>query len=435
MLSRLVAFLLDMLALNGSFVLAWLVRQALDPILPLPLYSLRDYLPLLAFTNVVGAFTLLLSGRYRQEDSSRRLSRWLDAARIGFVTTLLIMAGTWLAHTRTFSRIVIALLFPLWTTLLVLASALRRRWLAGDPLAEGGRTRVLLMGGGLELEGLSHRIRESSDAEAVVCGVVLPDSSARPPGLRVLGRPADLVEILEAYRVGELLVAGEGSPEAEQTAALRQAAAAGIPVRLGHPWGAALRGTPGCETRFGHSWWTLRPPGAVAEGAWGKSLMDRGMAVLLCLLSLPGFVVCSVLGRPLRLVAVRPLERSGQRRRLLRWTELISRRSGRPLPGIVQLPIYLRILAGELSLVGPYPLPRGVEEELGPIHLLRFAAKPGITGLWPSRCREGTLESLVSDDLEYLERWSLTLDLDLFLSSLGRILLERDRWHRCPSNL
>jgi len=85
--------------------------------------------------------------------------------------------------------------------------------------------------------------------------------------------------------------------------------------------------------------------------------------------------------------------------------------------------------------VGPYPLPRGVEEELGPIHLLRFAAKPGITGLWSSRCREGTLDSLVSDDLAYLERWSLTLDLDLFLSSLGRILLERDRWHRCSSSV
>lgn len=435
-LSRLVAFLLDMLALNGGFVLAWLIRQALDPILPLPLYSLRDYLPLLAYTNVVGAFTLSLSGRYRQEESPRRLSRWLDAGRVALVTTLLIMAGTWLAHTRTFSRIVIALLFPTWTVGLVVASSVRKRLLGGDSMASAGRTRVLLLGGHREVEALASRIREGADDEVVICGAVCPQGDEGPlDGIRILGRPKELVELLEPYRIGELLVAGDSMPDAEQSAALRQAAAAGIPVRVAHAWGEALRGAPACERRYGLQWWALRPPPVVAEGAWTKSLLDRSMGFLLCLLSLPGFVVCSVLGRPLRLVAVRPLERTGQRRRTLRWSELVSRRSGRPLPGLVQLPLYLRLLAGELSLVGPYPLPKGVEEELGPIHLLRFAAKPGITGLWQYRCREGSLESLVLGDLEYLERWSLTLDLDLFLSSLGSILFQRDRWHRCHSSL
>ena len=93
-----------------------------------------------------------------------------------------------------------------------------------------------------------------------------------------------------------------------------------MPVRLAHPWGEALSGAPGCEDRYGLSWWSVRPPAVVAEGAWSKNLLDAGLGLLLCLLSAPGFVVCSLLGRPLRLVAVRPLERMGQRRRTVRWS-------------------------------------------------------------------------------------------------------------------
>ncbi len=433
-LSRFVAFLMDMISLNLAFVAAWLIRQALDPILPLPLYSLEDYLPLLAYTNVVGAVALPLSGRYRQVESPRRLSRWLDAGKVALVATLLVMAGTWLAHTRTFSRIVIALIFPTWTMGLSIASALRKRWLGGGSNSEPECVRVLLMGGAEEVEAMSAQIRRDAVERLVVCGSVVPlEEAGLPLSSKVLGQPAHLPEILEAYRVDELLVVGRRDPDDEESAALRQAAAAGLPVRLAHPWGEALRGAPGCESRYGASWWAVRPPAVVAEGAWSKNLLDGGLGLLLCLLSAPGFVVCSLVGRPLRLVAARSLERVGQRRRKLRWTELVLRRSGRSLPGFVQLPLYLRILAGELSLVGPYPLSGEVEEELGPTHLLRFVAKPGITGLWQTRCHGESLESLVSTDLDYLENWSLTLDLDLFLSSGGRILWERDRWHR-PSS-
>jgi lipopolysaccharide/colanic/teichoic acid biosynthesis glycosyltransferase len=96
---------------------------------------------------------------------------------------------------------------------------------------------------------------------------------------------------------------------------------------------------------------------------------------------------------------------------------------------IDELPNLFNVLRGEMSLVGPRPpLPREVAH-YQPRHLQRLAAKPGITGLWQVRGRsEIGFEEMVDLDLEYIERWSLWLDVMILARTPFVVVNGRGAW-------
>lgn len=77
-----------------------------------------------------------------------------------------------------------------------------------------------------------------------------------------------------------------------------------------------------------------------------------------------------------------------------------------------ELPQLLNVLRGHMSLVGPRPaLPYEVTE-YQPRHLLRFGAKPGMSGLWQVMGRSQlSFEEMVKLDTEYAKNQSVVLDL------------------------
>jgi exopolysaccharide biosynthesis polyprenyl glycosylphosphotransferase len=88
-----------------------------------------------------------------------------------------------------------------------------------------------------------------------------------------------------------------------------------------------------------------------------------------------------------------------------------------------ELPQFLNVLRGEMSVVGARPpIPYEVEEyDLA--HRRRLDMKPGITGLWQVSGRNRlSFEEMVKIDLYYIENWSLWLDLKIILLTLPAIL-------------
>jgi exopolysaccharide biosynthesis polyprenyl glycosylphosphotransferase len=88
-----------------------------------------------------------------------------------------------------------------------------------------------------------------------------------------------------------------------------------------------------------------------------------------------------------------------------------------------ELPQFLNVLKGEMSVVGARPpIPYEVEEyDLA--HRRRLDMKPGITGLWQVSGRNRlTFEEMVRIDLFYIENWSLWLDLKIILLTLPAVL-------------
>ncbi len=89
-----------------------------------------------------------------------------------------------------------------------------------------------------------------------------------------------------------------------------------------------------------------------------------------------------------------------------------------------ELPQLINVVKGEMSLVGPRPLPtRDVERFSEPWLMRRFSVKPGITGLWQVSGRSNTdFDDAIQLDLRYIDRWSPLLDLRILAQTLGAVI-------------
>jgi lipopolysaccharide/colanic/teichoic acid biosynthesis glycosyltransferase len=91
-----------------------------------------------------------------------------------------------------------------------------------------------------------------------------------------------------------------------------------------------------------------------------------------------------------------------------------------------ELPQLLNVLCGSMSLVGPRPLPLDQHRWLRDFQERRLAMKPGITGLWQVSGRSQLeFDDWMALDLEYVERWSLLLDLRILLRTIPVVLSGR----------
>jgi lipopolysaccharide/colanic/teichoic acid biosynthesis glycosyltransferase len=91
-----------------------------------------------------------------------------------------------------------------------------------------------------------------------------------------------------------------------------------------------------------------------------------------------------------------------------------------------ELPQLLNVLRGEMSLVGPRPLPPDESELFTEPYTLRFQVYPGITGLWQVSGRSNlNFEQLCNLEMTYVLNWSLLNDLKILLQTLPAVLASR----------
>jgi exopolysaccharide biosynthesis polyprenyl glycosylphosphotransferase len=92
---------------------------------------------------------------------------------------------------------------------------------------------------------------------------------------------------------------------------------------------------------------------------------------------------------------------------------------------IDELPQLINVLKGDMSLVGPRPLPvYEVEQFADPAHRRRLSMKPGITCLWQISGRNEIKDfhQWVELDLKYIDNWSLWLDISILLRTIPAVL-------------
>lgn len=89
-----------------------------------------------------------------------------------------------------------------------------------------------------------------------------------------------------------------------------------------------------------------------------------------------------------------------------------------------ELPQLWNVMEGHMSLVGPRPFPERDLVDYEDHHFLRLGAKPGITGLWQVNGRSSIVdfEEVVRLDREYIERWSIWLDVQILWRTIPVVL-------------
>ena len=91
---------------------------------------------------------------------------------------------------------------------------------------------------------------------------------------------------------------------------------------------------------------------------------------------------------------------------------------------IDELPQFWNILKGDMSLVGTRPPTVNEYEQYDLHHKIRLSMKPGLTGMWQVSGRSDItdFDEVVRLDTEYIENWSLGLDIQILFKTVGAVL-------------
>src|SRR3954462_1743703 len=281
--------------------------------------------------------------------------------------------------------------------------------------AAGYQRRAVLVGTGAHIEAVAHALDDAAHSPINVIGFV--SLNPRPDnGIRSLGTMDDLDEVLAVHRLDEVIIADPDFPQSEAVELVDRCHAQGVRVRIAPSTMEILvhraEFVPGQAVPL----FELRPP--VFEGIdfAVKRVFDIVCASLLLVLMSPVLLVSAA---AVRLTSRGPLiyrsRRPGiggapfdcfkfrtmyaQADRAQADLEVVNEASGalfkiRHDPRVTPVGRFLRrfsmdelpqlwnVLRGEMSLVGPRPLPERDYERLEDWHKKRYLVLPGITGLW-----------------------------------------------------
>lgn len=91
-----------------------------------------------------------------------------------------------------------------------------------------------------------------------------------------------------------------------------------------------------------------------------------------------------------------------------------------------ELPQFINVVRGEMSMVGPRPLPPDESELFEAPYTIRFQVFPGITGLWQVNGRSSLdFKNLCDLELSYISAWSLSQDIRIMFRTVPAVLLSR----------
>jgi exopolysaccharide biosynthesis polyprenyl glycosylphosphotransferase len=333
-------------------------------------------------------------------------------------------------------------------------------WLTGVILrAAGYQRRAVLVGTGQHIDAVAHALRDSAHSAISVVGFI--SLTPRPAnGLVSLGALDDLGTVIDRHRIDEVIVADPDFPEDDAVLLVDRCHAQGVRVRIAPSTMELLIHRAEFVAGEAVPLFELKPP--VFEGVDYaiKRTFDLVVSALLLLVLSPLLLAMATAirvssrgpviyrsvrpgigGAPFACLKFRTMYRDAHAHQPA--LEDLNEASGalfkirddpRVTPvgrlmrrfSIDELPQLFNVVRGNMSLVGPRPLPQRDYDRLEDWHKKRYLVMPGITGLWQVSGRSDLdFDDLVRLDFLYLERWSVFLDLSILVKTVPAVLSRR----------
>jgi exopolysaccharide biosynthesis polyprenyl glycosylphosphotransferase len=325
--------------------------------------------------------------------------------------------------------------------------------------AAGYRRRALLVGTGEHIVDVARALVAGTGSAPTVVGFI--SLTPRPDnGLLSLGAIDELPTVLLEHSVDEVIIADPDFPEQQAVELVDQCHQRGVVVRIAPSTMELLvhraEFVPGQSVPL----FELKPPVFEGFDYALKRTFDVTVSSLLVLVLSPLLALSALAirlssrgpliyrsirpgigGQPFACLKFRTMYRDAEDRQhgLERHNEADGalfkiRDDPRVTPvgrllrrfSVDELPQLFNVLRGEMSLVGPRPLPQRDYDRLQDWHKKRYLVLPGITGLWQVSGRSDLdFDDLVRLDFLYLERWSVFLDLTILVKTLPAVATRR----------
>jgi len=409
-----------------------------------------DFLWILAVVVPFGPFLLDLQGFYNHPNERTAVRTLQQIASAGVWLFVILGAAVIFLRLEVPSRSVLIIFALLGPALLLLREriqvAIYRRSLQSGAIGE----RIIVAGEPASIEKLLEGFTPVQKLETRVVETV--DLAEKDTGA--------LVEALHRHSVGRVVLAFSRMDLDKVQKAIAACEAEGVEAWLSTEFIQTSIARPSFSSLGSRSMLVFRSTPEISWALFLKNLADRvGAAIGLIVLSpvflavaigirltSPGPVVfrqqrAGLHGQPFTMLKFRTMSNDAEQRKadLMELNEMEGpvfkiENDPRVTPlgrflrrtSIDEFPQLWNVLRGEMSLVGPRPLPVGeVAMFESTVHRRRLSMKPGLTCLWQIRGRSSVtnFNDWVRMDLEYIDNWSLFLDFFIVLRTIPNVLL------------
>jgi Undecaprenyl-phosphate glucose phosphotransferase len=449
----------DLVIVVGCWLLAYAVRFYVvgppSPVADVP--PLGPYLLMILPIVLVWGISFRAFGLYRPRRIGSRLSEVADIAKASSLAALvLVTAMTFFFREYEFSRTVIVYFWVFSIAVVSWARYVFREALRFARRRGYNQRYAVVVGEGDLAEHVIRRLRARPDTGIQVVGVV-GDTKDAVGGAPWLGAYADLAAVLAGRPVEQVILALAHEDAARLPGLLEAIGDEPVTIHVVPDLFrfTSLRG--GIEEFEGVPFVHLRASPLHGWNAVVKRVFDVAFSAALLAALAP---VLLLLAAAVRLTSRGPVlyrqERmglDGQRFAMLKFrtmrvdAEVVSgpvwaqAHDGRrtPIGGLLrrfsldELPQFVNVLRGEMSVVGPRPeRPVFVQRfrQTVPGYMLRHKVKSGVTGWAQINGLRGntSLEKRIEYDIQYIERWSLWLDLKIIALTVVRVLFDRNAY-------
>jgi len=336
--------------------------------------------------------------------------------------------------------------------LLLLRDRITRRWMISRSNGATGGERVVIAGSESDIEDFLLDL----DHEAIADWEIVEKFDLTNQ------TPQDLFELLKRESIGQVIFAAKDTPFEKVALAVEICELQGVEAWIAASFIRTQIARPVFDSLGSKPMLVLRSTPELSWELMAKGIIDRTVSFLAILLSAPLWVFAAIgikisspdapimfsqmragrYGKPFRMWKFRTMVANAEE-----LLEKTKQEHGNQMEGPVfkldgdprifpfgallrklsvdELPQLLNVLKGDMSLVGPRPLPLYEVEAFGEIsHRRRLSVKPGITCEWQAggRNKITSFNDWVEMDLRYIDNWSLWLDFQIILRTIPAVL-------------